>query len=108
VSAHLDWLHDPVWLIVNALAACRLTRLWTRDSLPPLPRVRQTVIDKLNEGRESEHPATALVDCAWCIGFWIGAGVVAIMSVIPHVWPIVAVPLAFSTVTGWLASRDVE
>lgn len=104
----LAWLHDPVWLIVNALASYRLTRLWTRDWLPPLPRVRQYVIDRLNEGRDSEHPGTKLVDCPWCIGFWIGAAVTAIMSATPHWWPVVAVPLAFSAVTGQLASRDME
>lgn len=104
----ITWLHDPVWLVVNVLCASRLTRLWTRDSLPPLPRVRQYVIDRLNKGRTSEHPATALVDCSWCVGFWIGAGVVAIMSAIPHWWPVLAVPLAFSAVTGWLANRDGE
>lgn len=105
---NLSWLHDPVWLVVNALCAYRLTRLWTRDSLPPLPAVRQYVIDRLNEGRESEHPATALVDCPWCIGFWIAAADTAIMSAIPRWWPILAVPLAFSAVTGLLAGRDVE
>lgn len=107
---NLAWLHDPVWLVVNALAAFRLTRLWTRDSLPPLPSIRQYVLDRLDKGREAlpEHPLTALVDCPWCIGFWISVAVVALMSALPHWWPVVAVPLAFSAVVGWLASRDVE
>ncbi|MGL4809894.1 MAG: hypothetical protein ACRC4O_14205, partial [Giesbergeria sp.] len=62
------WMRDPVALTVNALAAYRLTRLWTRDSLPPLPRVRQHVLDKLDEiqdakGSHEPHPLAALVDC---------------------------------------------
>jgi hypothetical protein len=106
--ASLNWLHDPVWLAVNALAAARLTRLWTRDSLPPLPRWRDTVIERLNRNRPTEHPLVNLVDCPWCIGFWISAGVAVIMSLLPSLWPVVAVPLAFSTVVGHLAAHDQE
>lgn len=36
----LEWLEHPVLLVLNALAAYRLTRLWVSDSLPPLPRLR--------------------------------------------------------------------
>jgi hypothetical protein len=40
---NLLWLESPALLLVAALAAYRLTRLWTTDTLPPLPRVRATI-----------------------------------------------------------------
>lgn len=39
----LEWVTNPLWLIVNALVAYRLTRLWVADMLPPLPRLRESV-----------------------------------------------------------------
>lgn len=33
----LGWITSPVWLVINALCAFRLTRLITVDMLPPLP-----------------------------------------------------------------------
>lgn len=39
----LAWVASPLWLVVNALAAFRLTRLWVADMLPPLPRMRDAV-----------------------------------------------------------------
>lgn len=100
------WLHDPVWLIVNALAAYRLTRLITRDMLPPLPRLRENLVDRLNKGRASEHPVAYMLGCPWCVGFWVCVLVVVIMSLLPGVWPWLAVPLAFSAVVGHLAAHD--
>jgi hypothetical protein len=40
---NLAWLESPVLLFVAMLAAYRLTRLWTVDTLPPLPRVRAAI-----------------------------------------------------------------
>lgn len=106
-----QWMRDPVALTVNALAAYRLTRLWTRDSLPPLPRVRQHVLDKLDEiqdakGSHEPHPLAALVDCPWCIGFWISVGVVAAATVTPRAWRPLATALAFSAVVANIAVRE--
>lgn len=92
------WLHDPVLLIVYALTSYRLTRLWTLDSLPPLPALRAKV--RLKWGR---HAWTELMDCPWCAGFWISLGVTLIASSPAEpVFRWVAVPLAFSAVVGLL------
>jgi hypothetical protein len=40
---NLTWTAQPVALIINALAAYRLTRLWIDDMLPPLPRIRKWI-----------------------------------------------------------------
>lgn len=104
-------MKDPVALAVNALAAYRLTRLWTRDSLPPLPRVRQHVLDKLDEiqdakGSTEDHPLARLVDCPWCIGFWISVGVVGAATLAPRAWRPLATALAFSAVVANIAARE--
>lgn len=98
----LAWVNDPLWLLVHALAAYRLTRLWTRDSLPPLPRMREAVYQ-----RWGNRPWVMLVDCPWCAGFWISVGVVLVASSpVAVAWQWLAVPLAFSAVAGLLSARD--
>ena len=89
-------MSSPVWLLVNALMAYRLTRLWIDDELPPLPSVRQRLsrradlawhrrlhpaqatterwaeIDDLKRAYSHEdHPVKALWECYWCAGYWI-------------------------------------
>lgn len=96
----LYWIADPLLLLINILAAYRLTRLWTRDSLPPLPKVRQTLQQKLGD-----NPLVELTDCAWCAGWWIALGTTLIAST-GSWWLWVATPLAMSAVIGLLAARD--
>lgn len=107
------WMRDPVALTVNALAAYRLTRLWTRDSLPPLPAIRQHVLDKLDEiqnrrGVATDHPLTELVRCPWCVGFWISVGVVGAATLAPRAWRPLATALAFSAVVANIAVREPD
>lgn len=114
----LAWTTSPLWLIVNALVAYRLTRLWTEDSLPPLPRLRWRIRHHLEvrlsrrdqDTREDwiryygGHPLEPLLDCAWCAGFWISLAVFLAASLIPlTIWAFLAVPLALSAVVGLLA-----
>lgn len=107
------WMTSPVALTVNVLAAYRLTRLWTRDSLPPLPELRQHVLDKLDKiqdakGSTASHPLSALVDCPWCIGFWISVGVVGAATFTPRAWRPLATALAFSAVVANIAVREPD
>lgn len=107
------WMRSPAALAVNALAAYRLTRLWTRDSLPPLPAIRQHVLQKLDEiqdakGSHEAHPLAALVDCPWCIGFWISVGVVGAATLTPRAWRPLATALAFSAVVANIAVREPD
>lgn len=102
MTGPLAWAADPLLLLINALAAYRLTRLWTRDSLPPLPQIRQAVLS-----RWGDKTWTELLVCDWCAGFWISAGVVAVASSPAEgVWLWLAVPLALSAVVGLIATRD--
>lgn len=59
--------HAFVWwtLVVDVLAAARLTRLATKDSLPPLKDAREAALR-----RWRGSPWAVLVVCPWCFGFW--------------------------------------
>ena len=63
------------------LVTLRLVRLWMRDDI--LIEPREWVLVKL--ARWPKWAAFTL--CPWCLGFWIGAGLVAC------VWPFVDMPL---------------
>jgi hypothetical protein len=120
------WFDSPVWLIVNALVAYRLTRLWIDDKVPPLPWLREKVqayadrdfVNSTNENptverwskqieRYGQPPLMFLINCYWCAGFWISAGTVLAAVLIPaSVWPFIALPLALSAIVGLLGTRD--
>lgn len=96
----LTWVMTP-WVFVWTLAAARLTRLWTRDSLPPLPAFRQYVLTCWGT-----RPWVELVDCPWCAGFWITVATCAVASTPAE--PVLrwgAVPLALSMVVSLLAAH---
>lgn len=98
---NLDWVMTP-WVFVYALAAYRVTRLITRDSLPPMARLRDHVLDRWGDSGWSE-----LIVCPWCMGFWISSAATVVASTPADVvgrW--IAVPFAMSAVVGLLASRD--
>jgi hypothetical protein len=87
--------------VVDALATYRLTRLWTRDSLPPVVHARHAWLDRFGN-----HPLGDLAECAWCSSWWIALGVTAARAIAPKAWQLVAVPLAYSAVAGWLADQE--
>jgi hypothetical protein len=105
------WMTQPVALAVNALAAYRLTRLWTRDYLPPQAHVPKQVQEKQDEvqdakGTTADHPLSELVHCPWCVGFWISVGVVGAATLAPRAWRPLATALAFSAVVANIAVRE--
>jgi hypothetical protein len=91
----------PFWLLVDALATYRLSRLLTRDSLPLVQAPRDAVLARWGHSSWSE-----LAVCPWCISVWLGAGVVAARLLAPAAWTPVALVLAYSAVTGLLASHE--
>ena len=88
-------------LIVDALAAYRLTRLLVSDGI--VDEQRHAVVERLRRGRHRK--LVELAECPWCIGFWVACGVVAARRVTPRVWSPVADAFAFSAVSGLLASE---
>lgn len=125
---NLAWTTSPMWLIINALTAYRITRLWIDDTLPPLPRVRRYLQDQMERRWEKlvdgdgkfdrkYYPYTGgygtgpgplgnLLDCYWCSGFWISLAVVLAASLLPAtVWTLIALPFALSALVGIIGTR---
>lgn len=88
--------------LIDVLAAYRLTRLVTRDTLTEAARDKAT--------RKGYHSTPwryvgELLGCPWCVGFWCCAFVVAARRLAPRTWDPLARALAASTVVGLVATR---
>jgi hypothetical protein len=96
---------NPLLLaVVAALATARVTRLITQDRIFDAPR--NAVLRNLPDG----HMLAYLVMCDWCVSIYTGT-LTAVGGAWAGWWPWAVVPvvaLAFSYVTGWLASREGE
>jgi hypothetical protein len=86
-------------LVVDALATYRITRLLISDGI--LDRPRSAVLTRFR----AHQKFVEFVECPWCLGFWISASVVLARRVAPKPWNIAAETLAFSAVSGLVASR---
>lgn len=87
-------------LITDALAAFRITRLLQRDTFPPIVRARDAV--------RSRGPdwSVELMDCPWCLGFWVSVAVIGTRAYAPRWWRRPAQALAVSAVVGVLLEGD--
>lgn len=110
------WWADPWLVIVNALAAFRVTRLLVVDGVPPLPRVRAAIlrfalarwrkrhppygVDQVRDVYGDEPPLASLITCAWCVGWWVSAAVAVLATVAAPWWYLLAGALALSAITG--------
>jgi hypothetical protein len=95
-----SWLGWPaaVWILVDALAVYRLSRLVTRDTI--LRPARRWLTARY------EGMLVELVGCMWCVSVWLAAAVVALTWWLPYWWSFPATGLAFSAVAGWLGDRE--
>ena len=90
-------LSTPLWLVVDALAAYRLTRLVTKDTI--LVRFRAKLMTR------EWLRWFDFVTCPWCVGVWVAATVVAATAAAPCVWVYPAVGLAIAAVAGIMGER---
>jgi hypothetical protein len=98
-------------LLVDALAAARVTRLVTTDTFPPVKLLREWALDKVDPNpQEGQAPSSLaeLIECHWCAGFWISAGVVAARRYVPGVWDPIAKAFAFSMTVGFAVANSKE
>lgn len=89
-----------LYFAILSLAVFRVTRLLIEDAILEPLRERTTFkLDPQSKLRE-------LLECPWCLGFWLS--IVAV--VLFHFWPVVviwlALPFAISTVVGFLAEHS--
>ncbi|MDN5919004.1 MAG: DUF1360 domain-containing protein [Pseudonocardia sp.] len=102
------WFRDPVALVVDTLAAARLTRLVTDDTWPPAVAARTAAI----RWADRHTPRWSHgIDCPWCMSPWIAAALVAGHQVADrrghrNGWALAALPLAISTIVGHLAEWE--
>jgi len=91
---------------IDALATYRLTRLIVEDEItaPIRDRVRHAAMRSVDSPGVAAKVNT-LLSCPWCVGWWVSCGVVVARRVAPRAWSPVAAALAFSAVTGILASN---
>jgi hypothetical protein len=80
---------------LDAVAVYRATKLLQQDDIPPLPRIREKLMQ-----RYGASPWSALLDCPWCLSIWVAGGAVAFRRVAPRVWRVLARVLASSAVAG--------
>ncbi|MDE1904824.1 MAG: DUF1360 domain-containing protein [Rhodospirillales bacterium] len=91
-------LTPVLWLVIDALAVFRLTRLVTADIITDRPR--RWVLEHLGTGWFD------FVTCAWCVSMWIAGVVVLLTALAPTEWKYVAYVLTLSAVAGLLAARS--
>lgn len=85
-------------LAVDGAAAYRLTRLVTTDTITAPLR------DRIGD-RWPNSPLDVLVNCPWCTGVWVAAGVQAAALLAPRWWRPAARGLAIAAIAGVAGSR---
>lgn len=100
----------PWWAVLcDVLAVARLTRVATRDHLPPAQQLRSRLIRRGNGS-----PWSAVWVCPWCLGFWVALVVLGLHVLLALLTGLVGVvvyelllaPLAVSHIVGMLAELE--
>lgn len=99
MGARLSVLRDPTALAVGALAVHRLTRLALEDEVTA--PIRERITEAAPEGR-----LAYFVTCPWCVSMWAAAAWAALTVAAPAVAAPLGAVLAWSSVTGLLASVE--
>jgi hypothetical protein len=93
-------------VVIEALAVYRATRLLQQDDLPPLPQIREQLMERYGATSWSQ-----LLDCPWCLSVWVAGGSRLLRAVAPRLWRVLAGVLASSAVAGviseWLAVMEL-
>jgi hypothetical protein len=90
---------DPFTYIIIALAAFRLTRFVTTD----------TIFESIREKIWKKYPPSTklgyLITCNWCSGFWISIILVIGLILLPVATYVVSLVLSISTIVGLVANK---
>lgn len=90
--------------LLDALAAFRLTRLVTEDAITE-PLRKRIVAQSYAAPGGIGSKVHKLIECPWCAGFWISAGVIVARAAAPRAWEPVARVLALSAAVGLIAEN---
>jgi len=88
----------PVTFIILCLAAFRLTRLVTTD----------TITEGIRNKIWSKWPPTTkigyLITCNWCTGYWVSVFLVIFVLILPQLAFVVSLMLAISAAIGLISA----
>ena len=91
-------------LIVDAITVYRLTRLVVVDGITE--PVRERIISKRDGSTRDWWEQ--LLTCRYCVGVWVGFGVMGARWLIPGVWTPIAYALAISAAAPLLAGLEPD
>lgn len=129
--------------VVEGLAAYRVTRLVTRDTITKRlrehvlsyiyagkPDVRQhivvghaghpaewvpgekiefdSLVDRVEWERDDAPKLAVLLLCPWCVGVWVGFGVMVLRRVMPRVWSPIAEGLALGALAALVEKGEPQ
>jgi hypothetical protein len=93
-------------LLVDTFASYRITRLIVTDKFPPTMALRKAILDRFPEEEGGVEPWPAqLIQCPWCMGFWVALGVVLARRFVPG-WKYLGKAFAMSAVSGLIAEKE--
>jgi hypothetical protein len=97
-------------LAVDVLAAARLTRLITTDTVPVVRRSREWIRRRSDyavaRGRDDTvwTAAAELVGCPWCVSIWTAVLVTGCRRLAPRWWAVIGRLLAVAALAGAAAA----
>jgi hypothetical protein len=90
---------DPLTFVILALAAFRVTRVITTDTV--FESVRERIWKKFSPSKGFGY----LITCDWCTGFYVSIAFVLAYLLVPVIVYVVSLVLSISAIIGLLANR---
>lgn len=97
---------DPLALTVGALATHRLTRLLVEDEITRPAREAVQQWARGTATRAARPHIEYLTTCPWCVSMYVGLGWALLTARAPRLSAAAGTVLAWSSVTGLLASWE--
>jgi len=92
-------LLEPLTFVILALAAFRVTRVITTDTV--FEAVREKIWKKFPPSKGFGY----LITCDWCTGFYVSIAFVLAYLLVPVIVYVVSLVLSISAIIGLLANR---
>lgn len=89
-------------LIVDSLAAWRITHLIIEDHFPPVEKAREAIRAKV----DVDSSIAYLLTCPYCVGVYAATGIVLARRLLPKQWRPVAEMLAVAAIVPFVENFD--
>lgn len=67
-----------------------------------------SLVDRVDWERDDAPKLATLLLCPWCVGVWVGFGVMVLRRVMPRVWSPIAVGLALGAIAALVEKGEPE